>query len=54
VIAKNENGIWHQVAAGNDIIDCTVVEQEQIPVAIYEKCVNYKTGEVYPPDVMSR
>ena len=54
VIAKNENGVWHRVAASNDLIDCALIEQEQIPVAIYEKCINYKTGAVYPSEVESR
>lgn len=54
VIVKNENGIWHQVAAGNDLIDCAVVEQEQIPLAIYEQCINYKTGTFYPLESQSK
>lgn len=52
VIAKKENNKWQKVVAGNDLIDCALVESEHIPQVIYGSCINYETGLIYPP--MSR
>lgn len=48
VIAKRENGVWRKVATGNEYLDCTLVEQEKIPLSIYGSCMDYKTGVIYP------